>query len=172
MSSIKLRRPLSIGWHLSLGMAEHFQPYLEFETMNDLQVAIDRSISHDEIVSVEWAGGDESALVTKIQSMTGQDVDSVRTNDGRIDRKRFERPIEDYPATTTVCVRDGDKTTTHEIPTADVFIPGDWLARRFSATPIWKVERWLAARNLSPTGLEVWISVKCPPLTPYQESKQ
>ena len=46
-----------------------------------LKDAINRSISHDEIVHCEWDGGDESALVAELSEVS-EDVDSVRTEDG------------------------------------------------------------------------------------------
>ena len=51
----------------------------------ELQSAISRSISHNEIVHCEWDGGDAAALVTELSAIYEGDVDSVRENDGTID---------------------------------------------------------------------------------------
>ena len=51
----------------------------------ELQSAISRSISHNEIVHCEWDGGGEAALVAELSSIFEGDVESVRENDGTID---------------------------------------------------------------------------------------
>jgi len=58
-------------------------------------------------------------------------------------RARFEKPLSAYPEFTPVEVNDGISTFTVEIPTAEVFTKGCWLARRFSGVTFSRVETWL-----------------------------
>jgi hypothetical protein len=76
---------------------------------------------------------------------------------------RMEIPLNQFPEITRVkvgfipadykptCIMDFPKPEryeTVEIPTEEIFVPGSWLARRHSATPFWKIERWLNAHGI------------------------
>jgi len=84
---------------------------------------------------------------------------------------KFERPIGDFPEVTRVRVyfkrprrfiadvTEAVETVDVEIPTAEIFVPGNWLARRFAATPAGKIVAALDARGIDRPGLERWLSV-------------
>jgi hypothetical protein len=62
----------------------------------------------------------------------------------------MEAPIECWPATTIVKLLGGGRPPEGqlvEIPTAEVFAPGDFVSRRYATTPFWKIERWLYAHD-------------------------
>jgi hypothetical protein len=63
--------------------------------MNDLQNAIDRSSSHNEIVRIEWSGGDEATLVSELGAIYDGEIDSTRENDGSIDVWGYRRDAGD-----------------------------------------------------------------------------
>ena len=56
---------------------------------------------------------------------------------------KFEKPRSSFPDVTRVRVRQGGEEQVVSIPTDDIFVPGDFVSRRFSTTPFWKIERWL-----------------------------
>jgi hypothetical protein len=49
-----------------------------------LQEAIDRSVSHTEVVAVEFGGGDEADLVAELHTLYDGEINSVEA-DGKID---------------------------------------------------------------------------------------
>ena len=53
--------------------------------MNNLQQAINRSVSHDEIVSCVWNGGDESDLIAELATLYEGEIFAAKENDGTID---------------------------------------------------------------------------------------
>ena len=69
-----------------------------------LQDAIDRSISHTEIVHLEWDGDDEATLVAELYAIYDGDVDSVRTNDGTIDVWGFREDAPEGEMDWRLCV--------------------------------------------------------------------
>lgn len=50
-----------------------------------LSGAIDRSLSRNETIAVEWDGGDEADLVGELNSLYDGEIDSVEVDDGTID---------------------------------------------------------------------------------------
>jgi hypothetical protein len=62
----------------------------------------------------------------------------------------MEAPIECWPAMTQVHLAGGGRPPEGqivEIPTAEVWCAGDFVARRYACTPFWNVERCLAAHG-------------------------
>lgn len=89
----------------------------------------------------------------------------------------MEAPLSCWPATTQVelCYCDGRKETV-EIPTAEVWVPGDFVARRYATTPFHKIQRWLNQHgyyNFSTFGVRNSPKLECnmdaPELAPAME---
>jgi hypothetical protein len=57
---------------------------------NELRNAIDRSIGHNEIVSVDWHAADEAELYADLSPLYDGCIDGVRLDDGTVDVWGYE----------------------------------------------------------------------------------
>jgi hypothetical protein len=82
---------------------------------------------------------------------------------GNIYFDKMEAPINCWPELTEVELTDRNGTKRIvEIPTVEIWVAGDFVARRYASTPYWRIERWLRA-NGYPLYNVKWIGVKNSP---------
>jgi hypothetical protein len=61
----------------------------------------------------------------------------------------MEAPESCWPVTTLVKIRGGEADgRTIEIPTHEIWVAGDFVARRYACTPMFRIQKWLTANGV------------------------
>ncbi len=76
---------------------------------------------------------------------------------------RMMAGIELWPETTLVELKyRNDQIEIVEIPTVDIWVIGDWLARRYAATPYSVIQKWLRNNGKPLYNVKTIGVVNCP----------